>query len=61
MHLHYCLRPDVGPIVHADKREFASVIGLRHHLGGLVAFASQIEPEYGAFVDVQMKKIAWPL
>ncbi|MBX9930037.1 MAG: reverse transcriptase family protein [Methylobacterium sp.] len=61
MHFHYCLMPDVGPVAHAEKRNFVSVIGLRHHLGGLVAFASQIEPEYGASLSEQMKKIVWPL
>ncbi len=61
MHLHYCLRPDVGPALHAEKRYFASVIGLHRHLSGLVAFASQIEPEYGTLLSERMKEIAWPL
>ncbi|MBI4968119.1 MAG: RNA-directed DNA polymerase [Rhodospirillales bacterium] len=46
-HLHYLGRPDVGPAKHAAARGFAAIAGLRHHVEGLVAFARQIEPEYG--------------
>ncbi len=58
---HFCLRDDVGPALHAEKRGFTSVIGLRHHLAGLVAFARQIEPEYSAAISERMKCIRWPL
>ena len=61
LHLYYCLKSDVGPVAHAKKRNFESIFGLRHHLGGLIAFASQIEPEYGASLAEEMKKIVWPL
>ena len=44
-HIHYMRMPD--PAEHARRRGFTAVAGLRNHLQGLVAFATQIEPEYG--------------
>ncbi|WP_034159573.1 reverse transcriptase family protein [Sphingomonas sp. ERG5] len=59
-HLHYLERPDVGPVGHAEVREFDSVIGLRNHLEGLVAFARQIDQPYGDRLKARLRAIVWP-
>lgn len=61
MHLHYLQDPKVGPALHAAKRGFTAVAGLRNHLQGLVAYASQIEPIYGAQVRSGLGSITWPI
>ncbi len=61
MHLYYCLRVDVGPVAHANRRGFTSVYGLRNHLAGLVAFASQVDPVFGADVRAKMAQVNWPI
>ena len=58
-HLHHLEMPN-GPSRHAVSRGFASVSGLRHHLEGLAAFASQIEPLYGRELTSRLKAIVWP-
>lgn len=58
-HLHYVEKAG-GPVQHATMRGFRSVSGLRHHLAGLAAFASQIEPEYGASLRDRLAAIDWP-
>ena len=60
-HIHFLSRTDVGPIGHARARGFASVVGLKHHIWGLVSFARQIEPEYGASLAKNLSDIDWPL
>ena len=60
-HLHYLARADVGPVAHARARGFASTIGLRNHLFGLLAFAKQIEPDYAAECRRALDGVAWPL
>ena len=60
-HLHFLLRPDVGPVLHARAKHFASVLGLKHHLQGLVSFACQIEPQYGRRCAEQLAMVAWPI
>lgn len=59
-HLHYLERPDVGPVAHADARKFASIIGLQNHLLGLVAFARQIDRNYGDELKSRLRAIIWP-
>lgn len=50
----------VGPVEHARKRGFAAVAGLRHHVEGLVRFASGIDGEFGRACSVQLKSVKWP-
>lgn len=47
-HLHHIGDPRQGPAQHAARRGFVTVEGLRQHLLGLTAFASQIDPVFGA-------------
>jgi RNA-directed DNA polymerase len=61
MHMHFLRRKDVGPVAHAAARDFASVIGLQNHLYGLVAFASQVEPEFAARIKAELKLVDWPV
>jgi hypothetical protein len=60
MHLHYLEREDIGPVMHAQHRGFSAVAGLRNHLLGLAAYASQIEPEYGADLKSRLMALPWP-
>jgi hypothetical protein len=60
-HLYYLLHPKVGPALHAKKRGFTSVIGLKNHLFGLASFANQIEPAYGKRCISELQRVDWPL
>jgi RNA-directed DNA polymerase len=60
-HIHFLSRTDVGPSKHARARGFASVVGLKHHIWGLVSFARQIEPDYGALLAKSLSDVDWPL
>lgn len=48
------------PIGHAQRRGFDSVLGLRNYVNGLLAYATQIDPEY---VKNQLSHTAlkWPI
>jgi RNA-directed DNA polymerase len=59
-HLHYMTRAEVGPARHAARRGFASVVGLRHHIQGLVAFARQIDEPFGDAMRSELESVAWP-
>ncbi len=61
MHLHYLEREDVGPAKHAEHRGFSAVAGMRNHLMGLVAYAIQIEPNYGAEIKARLERVKWPI
>lgn len=60
MHLYYLKKDGVGPARHAAKRGFTAVASLRNILYGLTAFASQIEPQYGAGIRAELDSITWP-
>lgn len=60
MHLYYLHKDEIGPARHAAKRGFISVAGMRNVLYGLAAFATQIEPVYGADVRRGLDTVAWP-
>jgi len=59
-HIHYLTHPEVGPHKHAAARKFASLAGLRHHVGGLLAYAAQIEPEWAAKQRMRFLDVDWP-
>lgn len=59
-HIHYLVHPNVGPIRHAAARKFASVAGLRHHVGGLLAYAAQIEPNWASKQRTIFLNVDWP-
>jgi hypothetical protein len=60
-HLYYCCNPEVGPVKHARERKFAAVLGFRNHLRGLIAYAAQVETEFGAECLERFETIRWPL
>jgi RNA-directed DNA polymerase len=47
-HIYFLTHPDIGPARHAGRRQFASVMGLRNHVYGLISYARMIDP---AFAD----------
>ncbi|WP_284126598.1 reverse transcriptase family protein [Parerythrobacter aestuarii] len=59
-HLHFLEREDVGPVRHATARGFDSVIGLRNHLMGQIAFARQIDRCYGDRLRSRVLAVDWP-
>ncbi|CAL4868268.1 hypothetical protein MMA231_02543 [Asticcacaulis sp. MM231] len=59
-HLHYLSDPLYGPASHAREREFTSIVGMRNHIQGLITFANQIEPDYGAACQLAFDKVIWP-
>jgi hypothetical protein len=40
--------PKIGPRAHMQRRGFASRIGMQRHVGGLLAFAHQVDRSYAA-------------
>ncbi|RMR37940.1 hypothetical protein ALP36_02005 [Pseudomonas syringae pv. coriandricola] len=60
-HLHFCLRPDVGAVAHSKRRGFDAVLGFRNHVRGLIAFAIQVDPDYGAKRLSEFNEVVWPL
>lgn len=59
-HIYFCMNENIGPIKHAKEKKFASVIGFKNHLSGLIAYAIQIENEFGLKMLEEFKKIRWP-
>lgn len=60
-HLHFCLRPDVGAVAHSKRRGFDAVLGFRNHVRGLIAYAIQVDPDYGEKRLTDFNKVVWPL
>lgn len=60
MHIHFLQNERIGPVRHAVKRGFDSVLGLQHHLLGLVAFAIGIEADWGTARMRELNAIDWP-
>lgn len=61
MHLHYLECDDIGPLKHAERRGFSAITGMRNHLMGLAAYASQIEPVYGKGIKERLERVKWPV
>lgn len=61
MHFYYLKRKDIGPSFHARTRGFDSVMGLKNHLKGLIAYAGQIDSVFAASCTAQMEEVKWPL
>jgi RNA-directed DNA polymerase len=60
-HIYYLCHPDVGPARHAAARGFTSVLGLKHHIEGLVAFARDIDRDFAEHCDTALARVSWPL
>lgn len=59
MHLHYMRHKEIGPALHAQKRGFDSVMGLKNHVEGLISYANQVQPDLGARWRDEFNKIEW--
>ena len=59
-HLYYLLDPRIGPRGHARARGFAAVEGLKNYVGGLIAFAYDVEPEFGRRTFERFNQVPWP-
>jgi len=57
-HLYYSVK---DPISHATNRGFASVLGLKNYVNGLLAYANQIDPDYVNKISSDVGKPAWPI
>lgn len=60
MHIHFLNKPDIGPVGHAERRGFDTVIGLQHHVFGLAAFAIGIENNWGRARMAELRSVNWP-
>jgi RNA-directed DNA polymerase len=58
-HLYALTSPKLGAATHRAKRGFASSIGMRRHIEGLIAFAHQVDRSYGAKLYAQFNEIDW--
>lgn len=59
-HLHFCMHPKIGPVLHAKRRGFDAVLGFKNHVRGLIAYAVQVDPAYGAKRLAEFHKVMWP-
>ncbi len=59
-HLHALTENHIGPERHRQARKFASLIGMRRHIGGLLAFAHYVEPAYAARCYAKFNTVVWP-
>lgn len=58
-HLRALNTPTIGPAKHRIARKFASLIGMRRFIRGLIAFACQIEETYGKARLEEFRKVDW--
>jgi RNA-directed DNA polymerase len=58
-HLYALCSPKIGPGAHKATRGFASSIGMRRHIEGLIAFAHQVDRGYAAKLYAQFNAIDW--
>lgn len=58
-HLFALANPKIGPAAHKAKRGFASTIGMRRHIEGLIAFAHQVDEDYGATLYLRLNDVDW--
>lgn len=59
-HTHFLSSSEVGPTKHAFARGFASTVGLKNHVVGLIAFAHQVDPEFAAARQAELSDVEWP-
>ena len=59
MHLFYLQHEEIGPVLHAQKRGFDSVMALKNHVAGLISYAHQIQPDLGARWRDEFNNIEW--
>jgi RNA-directed DNA polymerase len=60
-HLHALTAKHIGPKKHQDFRGFASLIGMRRHIYGLIAFAHYVEPAFAQRCYRRFNSVVWPI
>jgi RNA-directed DNA polymerase len=58
-HIYALTNPKIGPAAHRTKRGFASTIGMRRHVAGLIAFARMVDRGYAARLFSRFNTIDW--
>tara|TARA_R110002020_G_scaffold25225_8_gene82134 strand:- start:6878 stop:7399 length:522 start_codon:yes stop_codon:yes gene_type:complete len=58
-HLYALTHADIGPERHRAKRGFASIIGMRRHVLGLIAFAHQVDKSYASKLYAEANTVDW--
>lgn len=58
-HLYALSHANIGPEKHRQKRGFNSIIGMRRHILGLIAFAHQVDERYASKLYAQFNKVDW--
>ncbi len=58
-HLYALTNPKIGPAAHRNTRGFASTIGMKRHVEGLIAFAHQVDPAYAGRLYTDFNCIDW--
>ena len=57
-HLYYCVK---DPISHLKNRKFASILGLKNYINGLLAYAKQVDSDYVKKITSEIGKLKWPI
>lgn len=60
-HIYFCLKPNIGPLQHARRKNFSSILGFKNHLHGLIMYANSIDKEFGQKMLTNYNKIIWPI
>lgn len=60
-HAYFLSSAKHGPIEHAERRGFTSVIGMQNYLNGLLAHAAQVDLEFAQQVRAKMRRARWPI
>ena len=58
-HLYALTHPEIGPMAHRKTRGFASTIGMKRHITGLIAFAHHVDPVYADRLYADFNRIKW--
>jgi RNA-directed DNA polymerase len=58
-HLYALTHPKIGASAHRRRRGFASIIGMRKHLAGLIAFAHQVDKSYAKNLYTTFNRVDW--
>jgi hypothetical protein len=58
-HVHHIARH--GPEMHARRRGFKSVLGLRRHLEGLLSYAATVDKDFASELRAKLTAVLWPI
>jgi RNA-directed DNA polymerase len=58
-HLYALSSPKIGAAAHLRSRGFSSIIGMRRHIAGLIAFAKQVNRQYASELYLLFNDVNW--